>query len=150
MSIDEVLDKLIRDVEASVHALYRGDVRQHTQRVKTDSFRNVARQSLEILLAESDPALVSFEMDVYWVVNGGGNPIALLERYPGRFKMLHLKDSMGPPDHKMVDVGSGTIDFKTILPRAKGIEHYFVEHDEPVDPIASAKASYAYLSKLEF
>jgi sugar phosphate isomerase/epimerase len=105
---------------------------------------------LEILLRETDPALVSFEMDVYWVTNAGADPVDLLTRYPGRFKMLHLKDSMGPPDHKMVDVGAGTVDFKTILPKAKGIEHYFVEHDEPADPIASAKASYAYLSKLEF
>jgi hypothetical protein len=53
MSIDEVLDKLVRDVEASVHAFYRGDVRQNTQRVRTDTFRNTARQSLEMLIAES-------------------------------------------------------------------------------------------------
>jgi sugar phosphate isomerase/epimerase len=103
---------------------------------------------LEVLLAETDPALVSFEMDVYWVVNAGANPLDLLARYPGRFKMLHLKDSMGPPDHKMADVGSGTIDFKTILTQAKGIEHYFVEHDEPADPFASAAASYRYLAPL--
>lgn len=103
---------------------------------------------LEVLLAETDPGLVSFEMDIYWVVNGGGDPLDLLARYPGRFKMLHMKDSMGPPDHKMADVGAGTIDFKTILAQAKGIEHYFVEHDQPTDPFASATASYAYLSKL--
>jgi sugar phosphate isomerase/epimerase len=101
---------------------------------------------LEILLAETDPMLVSFEMDVYWVVNGGGDPVDLLTRYPGRFKMLHLKDSMGAPAHKMADVGSGTIDFKAILAHAKGIEHYFVERDDPTDALASAKASYAYLS----
>ena len=52
MSIDEVLDKLVRDVEASVHAFYRGDVRQNTQRVRTDTFRNAARQSLVTLIAE--------------------------------------------------------------------------------------------------
>jgi len=51
MSIDEVLDKLIRDVESSVHALYRGQVRQNTQRVKTDSLRNAARQALLPFLA---------------------------------------------------------------------------------------------------
>jgi sugar phosphate isomerase/epimerase len=101
---------------------------------------------LEILLAETDPSLVSFEMDVYWVVNGGGDPLDLLARHPGRFKMLHLKDSMGAPEHKMADVGSGTIDFKTLLAQAKGIEHYFVERDDPTDALASAKASYAYLS----
>ena len=57
---------------------------------------------------------------------------------------------MGPPDHKMADVGSGTIDFKTIFAHAKGIEHTFVEHDDPTDPMASAEASYKYLSNLEF
>jgi sugar phosphate isomerase/epimerase len=103
---------------------------------------------LEILLGETDPALVSFEMDVYWVTNAGADPVGLLTRYPGRFKMLHLKDSMGPPDHKMTDVGAGKIDFKTILANAGSVEHYFVEYDEPADPIASAKASYTYLSKL--
>ncbi len=101
---------------------------------------------LEVLLAETDPSMVSFEMDIYWAVNAGADPLDLLARYPGRFKMLHLKDSMGPPEHKMADVGSGTIDFKTILARANGIEHYFVEHDEPPDPIASAAASYRYLT----
>ena len=105
---------------------------------------------LEILLRGTDPALVSYEMDVYWVVNGGGNPVDLLARYPGRFKMLHVKDSAGPPDHKMVDVGAGKIDFKSVFARAKGVEHYFVEHDEPADPIASARNSFGYLAKLEF
>jgi hypothetical protein len=56
MSIDEVLEKLIRDVESSVHAFYRGDVRQNTQRVKTDSFRNAARQSIETLIADNGVA----------------------------------------------------------------------------------------------
>jgi sugar phosphate isomerase/epimerase len=101
-------------------------------------------------MRETDPALVSYQMDVYWVVNGGGNPVDLLQRYPGRFKMLHLKDSMGPPDHKMADVGAGTIDFKNILARAKGIENYFVERDDPTDPMASAAASFSYLSHLEY
>ncbi|HEY9225732.1 MAG TPA: sugar phosphate isomerase/epimerase [Gemmatimonadaceae bacterium] len=105
---------------------------------------------LEILIKETDPALVSYEMDIYWVVNGGGNPLDLIARYPGRFKMLHVKDSAGPPDHKMVEVGAGTIDFKTIFAKAKGIEHYFVEHDQPADPIASATASFNYLNSLSF
>ena len=105
---------------------------------------------IEILMKETDPALVSYEMDIYWVVNGGADPLALLARYPGRFKMLHVKDSAGPPDNKMTEVGAGTIDFKKIFASAKGIEHYFVEHDNPVDAIASATASYKYLSALEF
>jgi sugar phosphate isomerase/epimerase len=105
---------------------------------------------LELLVGGTDPALVSFEMDIYWVVNGGGDPVALIDKYPDRFKMLHVKDSMGPPDHKMADVGAGVIDFKTIFAHAKSAEHYFVEHDQPADPIASAAASYKTLSTMEF
>jgi sugar phosphate isomerase/epimerase len=105
---------------------------------------------LDVLIAETDPTLVSYEMDIYWVVNGGGDPIALLAKHPGRFKMLHVKDSMGPPDHKMADVGVGTIDFGKIFAAAKGIEHYFVEHDQPADAFVSAATSYGNLSKVEF
>ena len=116
-----------------------------------DVFRKVDNElAIDILMRETDPALVSYQLDVYWAVNGGGNPVELVQRYPGRFKMLHLKDSMGPPDHKMADVGSGTIDFKTILARAKGVENYFVERDDPTDPMASATASFNYLSHLEY
>ncbi len=104
---------------------------------------------LDVLASETDPSLVSFEMDLYWVVNGGGDPLAFLARHPGRYKMLHVKDSAGP-EHKMMDVGAGQIDFKAIFARAKGVEHYFVEHDEPADPIASIAASYKYLANLTF
>lgn len=114
-------------------------------------FRKIGDQvPLEILIKETDPALVSYEMDIYWTVVGGADPLDLLARYPGRFKMLHLKDSAGLPDNKMVEVGAGTIDFKTIIARAQGIEHYFVEHDNPTDPIVSATTSYKNLSVLTF
>jgi len=118
-----------------------------------DVFKKVGDDlPIDILMRETDPSLVSYEMDVYWVVNGGGNPVDLLQRYPGRFTMLHLKDSKGPPAHKMADVGAGTIDFKAILTRAKaaGIENYFVERDDPSDPMGSAATSFSYLSHLEF
>lgn len=105
---------------------------------------------IEILMKETDPALVSYEMDIYWVVDGGADPLALLSAYPGRFKMFHVKDSTAAPERKMADVGAGTIDFKSIFAKAKGIEHYFVERDDAPDPLASAAASFTYLSNLEF
>lgn len=105
---------------------------------------------IEILMKETDPALVSYEMDIYWAVNGGADPLGLLASYPGRFRMLHVKDSTAAPELKMADVGAGTIDFKTIFAKAKGVDHYFVERDDAPDPLASASASYSYLSKLEF
>jgi sugar phosphate isomerase/epimerase len=106
---------------------------------------------LEVLLAETDPAVVRFEMDIYWLVKAGGDPIAYLARYPGRFTMVHAKDSSGPPEHRMMDVGSGAIDFRAILERATsaGLQHVFVEHDEPVDAMKSAAASYEHLARIE-
>ncbi len=107
---------------------------------------------LDILLTETDPSLVDFEMDIYWVVFGGGNPIDFLNRYPKRFKLLHVKDSAGPPDNKQVDVGKGKIDFPTIFRRAEkaDVDHYFVEQDNPKDPIATIRNSYNYLHSLNF
>jgi sugar phosphate isomerase/epimerase len=104
---------------------------------------------IDILMKETDPALVAFQMDIYWVVNGGADPIELLARYPGRFKMLHVKDGHRPPGDIQTDVGTGTIDFKSIFARARGIEHYFVESDSAVDPMAFAAASYKYLLRLD-
>ena len=107
---------------------------------------------LDILLNETDSSLVDFEMDLYWVVFGGGDPLDFFKRYPKRFKLLHVKDSAGPPDNKMVDVGKGTIDFRSIFARAEKAEvrHYFVEHDNPADPIATLRNSYNYLHSLTF
>ena len=106
----------------------------------------------DVLLSGTDPSLVDFEMDLYWVVFGGGDPLDFFNRYPGRFKMVHVKDSAGPPDNKMVDVGSGKIDFATIFAQSDkaGIKHYFVEHDQPANPIATITNSARYLHALTF
>jgi sugar phosphate isomerase/epimerase len=104
----------------------------------------------DLLLTQTDRELVDFEMDVYWVTKAGGDPLALLMKYPGRFPLLHLKDATAAPERRMVDVGSGTIDFRALLgaARVQGLKHFFVEHDEPADPLASARASFAYLSAM--
>lgn len=106
---------------------------------------------VDILMKETDPSLVSYEMDLYWAVSGGADPIALLERYPGRFRMFHVKDGVAPyTDQTQTDVGKGSIDFKPIFARASGIEHYFVESDSAADPIVFAANSYQYLKNLNF
>ena len=106
----------------------------------------------DILLKETDPSLVDFEMDLYWVVFGGGNPIDLFNQYPKRFPLVHVKDSSAPPDRHFVDVGQGTIDFRSIFAQSDkaGIKHYFVEHDKPADPIATIRNSYNYLHALRY
>ena len=107
---------------------------------------------LDILIGGTDPSLVDFEMDLYWVVFGGGAPLDFFNRYPGRFPMVHVKDSSGPPENKMVDVGSGKIDFRSIFAESDkaGIKHYFVEHDQPADPIATIRNSANYLKALTY
>ena len=106
----------------------------------------------DILLATADPAVVEFEMDLYWVVKGGGDPLAYFARHPGRFPLVHVKDGGPPPERHMADVGSGVIDFRSIFAHHQqaGIEHYFVEHDQPQDQLASIRASYDYLKHLTF
>ncbi len=107
---------------------------------------------LDILLTRTDPQLVDFEMDVYWVVKAGADPMSLLARYPGRFPLLHIKDATAAPERRMVDVGAGSIDFRTLLAAARpqGLKHIYVEHDQPADPLGSARASYGHLSALRF
>ena len=103
----------------------------------------------DLLLAETDPDLVWFEMDFYWVTRGGGNPLAYFKGHPGRFHLCHVKDM--DRRGEIADVGAGRIDFGKILQRRAeaGLRHFFVEHDQPADPRASIKTSYKFLRSLE-
>ena len=108
------------------------------------------RVPYDVLLESTDPSVVEFELDLYWITDGGGDPLAYFARWPGRFPLVHVKDKA--VDGSMADVGAGRIDWKAILHRHKeaGIRHYFVEHDNPPDPFASVAASHAYLARLDF
>ena len=110
------------------------------------------KRILDLLLENTDPKLVDFEMDLYWVVKGGADPLDYFRRYPGRFPMVHVKDAGPAPDRTMTEVGKGTIDFPSIFAQRKlaGLKHYFVEHDNPADPVASVRESFGYLSKMRF
>lgn len=102
----------------------------------------------DILLQSSDPTYVKIEMDLYWIRKGGHDPLAYFHAWPGRFPMVHVKDMTA--DGRMADVGAGAIDWHAIFAQRvrAGIRYYFVEHDEPADPIASITNSYRYLSRL--
>lgn len=110
------------------------------------------RLPYDVFLENTDPRLVWYEMDLYWITLGGGDPLAYFARWPGRFPMVHVKDMGPPPEHRMVDVGAGTINWAALFAHRKqaGIRHYFVEHDNPADPLATARASYRYLRALRF
>lgn len=105
---------------------------------------------LDMLLAETDASLVDFELDIYWAVKAGRDPMQLLEQHARRFTCCHVKDAGPPPERAMVDVGAGTIDFKALLAkgRAGALQHWFIEHDNPRDPIASVNASAAAMRAL--
>lgn len=105
----------------------------------------------DLLLAGSDPALVHFELDLFWATKAGRDPVALFAAHPGRFALCHVKDMRDPRGaQEMVAVGEGAIDFARIFARAReaGIRHYFVEHDNAADPLASVRTSYGALRRL--
>ena len=107
----------------------------------------------DVMMQNTDKNLVDFEMDIYWVVTAGQDPIAWINKYPGRFKLSHIKDrKKGAPLSERevsVDLGTGGIDFKSILKEAgkKGLEYYIVEQEayENTTPLAAAKADADYL-----
>jgi sugar phosphate isomerase/epimerase len=94
---------------------------------------------------------VKSELDIYWATFAGQDPLAIARAHPGRITLAHAKDAGPAPKHEMVDVGKGTIDFRTVLTQLKagGLQYAFVEHDNPKDAIATAKASLAHLDSLK-
>jgi sugar phosphate isomerase/epimerase len=105
------------------------------------------RSGLELLLAETDPARVGFELDLCWTVAGGADPRALFARHPGRFPLCHAKDTNARGED--LDVGAGIVDFDAILADAEraGIEHVFVERDTEEDPLRTAARGHARLAR---
>ncbi len=97
----------------------------------------------DILVGETDPKLVKFEMDVFWTVHAGQDPAGLLRKYAARWVLFHLKDMKkgvvtgkltGSEDvNNDVILGSGQIDLRSILPVAQqvGVKHFFIEDESP-------------------
>jgi len=104
---------------------------------------------LLVFLEQTDPNLVTFEVDLFWMIHGEGDPLEYFDAYPDRFELCHVKDRTRGGD--MVDVGEGVIDFATILADAEraGLRHFFVEHDSPDDAAQSIAASYGHLAALD-
>lgn len=121
-------------------------------------FKNFdGRTGYDVLIDQTDPDLVFFEMDCYWIAQAGKDPVAMMNRLGHRLRLLHLKDrkpgfppsnDMGPSSSHFAPVGQGSIDWKSVLDAAQRlhIEHYFVEQDDTYGhPIESIRASYQYL-----
>ena len=103
----------------------------------------------EILLNETDKNLVDFEIDLYWAVRAGHDPLELFKKYPGRFKMWHVKDMDKVNPEWNAEIGTGTIDFKAIFAQAElaGMKRFYLEHESNYkpNPIESATSSFNYI-----
>ena len=116
---------------------------------------------LDLIIRETDPELVKFEMDVLWTWLPGVDPVALIKKYPGRFKLMHIKDmkpgvprgslSGGIPDSLKSVIGQGQVNWTEVFKAAKadGFEHYYLE-DETTDPPKNIPPSVSYISNIKF
>ena len=105
----------------------------------------------DVMLAELDNNKCGMEMDIFWVVNAGFDPLTYFEKYPGRFEQWHVKDMDKSDKNKNADVGTGTIDYKPIFAKAKqsGLKHFYVEQESyPGEPIKSVEASAKYMKSI--
>ena len=116
---------------------------------------------LDLIIKETDPNLVKFEMDVLWTFLPNVDPAALIKKYPGRFKLMHIKDmkpgvargslSGGLPDSLQAVIGKGQVNWPEVMKAAKadGLEYYYLE-DETPDPKNNIPPSITYLGGVKF
>lgn len=112
----------------------------------------------DYIVQNTDPQYVSFELDILWTVFPGQDPVALLNKYPKRFKLMHLKDlrkgvvgnlSGGTPVENDVALGTGQINLPAVLKAAQkaGVQHYYIEDESP-SIATQVPQSVAYLKNL--
>lgn len=145
-NLAEILDQLGEKANAAgLKLLYHN----HDFEFKKDANGIVP---IDYLLENCNPDYVNFQMDLFWVNKAGADPLAYFEKYPGRFKMWHVKDM--DTEGKFAPVGKGTIDFGAILAEKEksGMEYYLVEQDMTFDmePLEAIKVSHAGLKKFGF
>ena len=108
---------------------------------------------IDYLLENLNPEHVNFQMDLYWVTRAGADPLAYFEKYPGRFKIWHVKDM--DDQGRFAPVGKGKIDFKAILAKKElsGMEYFMVEQDRTFDglkPLEAIKISHKGIKEIGF
>ena len=108
---------------------------------------------IDYLLEHCNPENVNFQMDLYWVTKAGADPVAYFEKYPGRFKIWHVKDM--DDQGRFAPIGQGKIDFARILANKElsGMKYYMVEQDKTFDdmkPLDVIKISHEGIKKLGF
>jgi sugar phosphate isomerase/epimerase len=138
----------------------------HNHTGEFEKLTDSPKATYDVLLAETDPSLVTMQLDIGWAYIAGVDPIALFKAHPGRFELWHIKDVFGlktvnpslGPDARVsstafAPVGAGQIDFKQVFASATvaGLKHFAVEHDNAAawgDSLAAARVSYQNLAKM--
>lgn len=105
---------------------------------------------LEVLINETQADLVKFQLDLYWVVKGGADPVAFIEKYPGRFCSFHIKDAA--EDLEQTTVGTGIVPFEEVfnIKGKSGATHFFVEDERTDDPFGNVEGAFNYLNQADF
>lgn len=114
----------------------------------------------DVLLSETDPEFVEFEMDVFWVTHPGADPVELLRQHPDRWSLMHVKDMAEGTEgdysghaaaEANVPVGTGQIDYAAVLQAAEevGVERYYIEDESP-DPMGNIPQSIDFLEQVAF
>ncbi len=116
---------------------------------------------LDLIIRETDPELVKFEMDVLWTWLPGEDPVALIRKYPGRFKLMHIKD-MKPgvprgsltgllPEEQQAPPGEGQVPWAALMKAAQddGFEYYYIE-DETPEPLVGVPKTITFLERLKY
>jgi sugar phosphate isomerase/epimerase len=109
------------------------------------------RKPYDVLLSQTEAELVTMQLDTYWMVYGGSNPVEYFNNFPGRFKLWHVKDMDKTEKRESTEIGSGIIDFKELftMQEKAGLEYYFVEQEEfKMDTIKSITQSFNYLNSI--
>lgn len=109
----------------------------------------------DYILEQTDPELVTMEIDLYWAHKGGRDIRDYFKKYPGRFELVHIKDSYESESmQSFACAGSGIIDFPNLLSyrEVAGFKHLIVEHDkpQPENELECARSSIDYLNSLKF
>ena len=109
----------------------------------------------DLMIQNTNPSLVDFELDMYWAVAAGVDPIAYMKKFPNRFKLVHVKDlAHTSKGHESCVIGKGTINYKAILSEAaqQGVQYFIVEQEEytGTNELDAAKADAAYVSTLNW
>ena len=153
----ELVEVLNKVGAAAKQAGLRFAVHNHTMEFAQDN----GRPGYDYLLSHTDKDLVYYEIDCGWITVAGYKPSEFINRYPGRIKMLHIKDfvaidkgaATGPNSPKGAEIGTGVVNYKEIFASVKGknIEHIFVEQEGPYSRMPAMEAAavdYKYLHSL--